>query len=110
MNPYPKPVKKEKPKPKKIKPRSDKRAKQEREYSAMLPQFFLDNPICQVKGCGKESQQAHHRAGRLGVMLLRKEYWLAVCAECHDRIERNPNWAKANGYSLGRLSKIQDAN
>jgi hypothetical protein len=107
MKPYPKPVKKEKPKPSKIKPRSDKRAKQEREYLKMLPKFFEENPICQVNGCNLESSQCHHKKGRLGALLTNKKYFMAVCAEHHEKIETQPNWAKANGYSLSRLQPLK---
>lgn len=106
MNPYPKLVKKDKPKPSKIKPRSDKRAKQESEYSEKAKAYLIANPICEVKECNKESIQTHHKKGRIGKLLTDERYFFAVCAECHHKIETSPNWAKANGYSLGRLSKM----
>jgi|SRR6478609_247764 len=106
MNPYPKPVKTEKKKPTKIKPRSDKRAKEYAEYRPIRNEFMLENPICQFKGCGRESTDNHHQKGKIGRLLIDKRWFLAVCREHHDFLEANPNWAKANGYSLGRLTKI----
>jgi len=106
MNPYPKPQKQEKKKPAKIKPRSQKRAKEYAEYRPIRNEFLLDNPICQFKGCNKESVDNHHKRGKIGRRLLDKRWFLAVCREHHDYLERNPNYAKANGYSSGRLSNI----
>lgn len=85
--------------------RSVKRAKQEREYSAIRVQFLYDYPVCQVPGCYMTSHQVHHKKGRIGDLLTDVRYFLAVCWGCHKQIEENPKWAKENGYSLSRLSK-----
>lgn len=106
MNPYPKPVKQEKKKPKRIKPRSDKRAKQEREYLEKRKKYLQDNPVCKFKGCNLEATTVHHPKGRLGKLLTDETNFLGLCMEHHVYVENNPNFAKANGYSLGRLSKI----
>ena len=56
-------------KAKPIAPRSQKRAIQEREYSAKRKIFLNDNPICQahIQGiCTSHATQCHHKKGRLG--------------------------------------------
>lgn len=109
MKPYPKPVKKEKNKPSKIKPRSDKRAKQERQYlNHDRKEYLAENPFCKFKGCGLEATDIHHMRGKIGKRLNDKRFFLGLCREHHSYIEVRPNFAKANGYSLGRLSKINE--
>lgn len=87
-----------------MKPRSVKRAKQEREYAALSKQFLEDNPICQVVGCHNMSTATHHKKGRIGSLLTDVRYFLAVCFHCHSTIELKPKWAKEHGYSLSRLA------
>lgn len=70
-----------------------------REYSKLRRQFLQDNPCC--ARCGKRSEQVHHKAGR-GIRTLWVEYWLAVCAPCHQWIELNDNKAIEMGYSIPR--------
>jgi hypothetical protein len=106
MKPYPKPVKKEKPKAKPIKPRSDKRAKQERLYSKQRKEYLEENPICRFEGCNLEATSTHHPEGRIGHRLNDKDKFIGLCMEHHEYIERNPNFAKANGYSLSRLQPL----
>jgi len=105
MNPYPKPEKRDKKKPCKIKLRSDKRARQEREYSKKRKEYLIDHPICEVLGCFAKSTEVHHKKGRIGDLLTDERYFMAVCNAHHRVIELNPIWAKNNGYSLNRLSK-----
>lgn len=101
FNPQPKPVKKAK-KPKRIPPRSKKRAKEERIYREKTkPEFMQANPFCAV--CGGVAIDVHHMVGRDGWRLNATEYFLAVCRCCHDRIELNHEWAKEQGYSINRL-------
>lgn len=49
----------------------------------------------------------HHIRGRLGPLLCDTRFWLAVCQECHDRIHREPAWAREHGW-LGPWHKIDD--
>lgn len=106
MNPYPKPEKREKKKPKPIKPRNAKRAKQEKEYSKLRKEYLEENPICKFKGCYLEATTVHHQEGRIGYRLTDKSKFIGLCMEHHEYIERNPNFAKANGYSKSRLTAI----
>lgn len=106
MNPYPKPEKKEKNPKAKIKPRSDKRAKQEREYSKKRLAYLKANPICKFKGCRLEATTVHHSKGRIGKLLTDERHFIGLCMEHHEYIELNPNFAKANGYSKSRLTAL----
>jgi len=89
----------------KIKPKSKKREKEDSEYLQLRKEFLLDpkNLVCPVTG--QRTNQIHHKKGRLGSLFLDVRYWLGVSAEGHERIERNPDWAKKMGYSLDRLKK-----
>lgn len=105
FRPDPKPEKKEKSKPGKIKPRADKRAKQERIYNKIRP-VFLEGKICPITK--QPATEIHHKKGRIGDLLIDIRYFLAVSDEGHKKIEANPEWAKKMGYSLSRLSKDDD--
>lgn len=98
MNPYPKPVKSEKKKPKKIKPRSDKRAKQEREYAKKRKEYAEKNPLCEI--CGKVANDLHHKGRRLGDMLTDESTYMSVCRPCHKMIHDNEKEARKQGYLI----------
>jgi len=114
FNPQPKPVKsdvkkvyhlKRTPlvkKPYKIKPRSAKRAQEDKSYNAMV-KAWLHGKICPE--CGLPATEVHHKKGRIGKLLLDIRFWLPVTPDCHKKIELNPEWAKEKGYSLSRLAK-----
>jgi hypothetical protein len=92
-----KPTKVKKP----IAPRSHKRAKQEKEYSAKRRIFMQDNPICQanISGlCTTQSTDVHHVMGRSGELLLEVAEWLSVCRACHMWIETHPIEATELGF------------
>lgn len=86
--------------------RSKKRSKQEREYLKENKKFLEDNPYCkaEIQCHGMLSNQVHHMKGRIGDLLLNKDFWLPVCTQCHDWIENHPLEAKEKGLSLSRLS------
>jgi len=87
-----------------IKPRSKKRAAQEREYAKVRVEYLESHPECEV--CGWfHSFQIHHKKGRIGELLTDTKYFLAVCYTCHQKIEMWPKWAKEKSYSLSRLAK-----
>jgi hypothetical protein len=99
-----KPEKQEKKKPTKIKPRSDKRAKEETVY-LRLRKVFLEGKTCQCEGCNNKATTVHHKMGRLGKLLCDIRFWLAACMDCHTKIENHPEWAYEMGYSLLRNTK-----
>lgn len=80
-----------------LKPVSDKRQAQLREYTKLRRNFLKACPVCEVCQKGK-SWDIHHKAGRIGKRLLDQFYWLAVCRTCHDLIHSNPAWAREQGF------------
>lgn len=95
-------------KQKRIAPRSPKRAKEETEYSKKRKKFLLEKPMCEahLPGiCTQLSTDVHHKAGRLGRLLLEVKYWLSVCRSCHDWIELHPKEVREIGFSQSRLNK-----
>ena len=100
FNPDPKPNPRAKSKPSRIKPRSKKRSKQEREYSKVRIKFLAENSRCER--CRGLATEIHHRKGRENTLLIAVEYFMAVCRRCHKYIENNPIEAKERGWSLSR--------
>lgn len=90
-----------------IPPRSQKRSKEERLYSAKRIIFLQEHPMCQahLPGiCTKHSQEVHHRKGRIADNLLDETHWLALCHMCHDYIENNRQFAMEKGFSIKRIT------
>lgn len=94
----------------KIKPRARRRVKQESEYTKAKKEYLEEHPDCEC--CIREQNEIinpattiHHKKGRIESLLCDKTYFLAACFDCHEFIEKNPEWAKQNGYSLSRLQK-----
>lgn len=85
-----------------IKPRSNKRAGEEREYARRRKKYLLMHPDCER--CGKPATEIHHRAGRIGKLLINVMYFMAVCPDCHHWIEEHPIESKEKGYSINRLT------
>ncbi len=77
------------------------RKAQERQYSVDRKAFLLLNERCLV--CGGFASQVHHKAGRIGALLLDQSLWLPVCAGCHVNVENHTVWAKKRGFSIDRL-------
>jgi ribosomal protein L40E len=59
--------------------------------------YLNDHKICQVCSA-KNSTEIHHTAGRRGEALTEVSNFLAVCRECHVKIEMNREWAYEKGY------------
>ena len=81
-------------------PRSQKRAKQEKEYSAKRKIFLSEHPLCQanISGlCTSQSTDIHHIKGRSGELLLEVSEWMSACRSCHDWIHLNPKIARDKG-------------
>lgn len=87
-----------KPKPPKpIKPRGDRRAKQERQYlNKTRPELLAKYPICQaqVKCRGLPATECHHTEGRIEDLLNDKSKIITCCNACHHFAEMNPEAAK----------------
>lgn len=82
--------------------RSRKRASQEAEYTTLRREFLAEYRFCAL--CDEYSEQVHHKAGRVGQLLLDVSKWLPVCAEDHQYITEHPAWAIAYGWSLKRTA------
>jgi hypothetical protein len=93
----------EKKKPKGIRRVSLKRVEENKEYSNVRISYLNAYPVCEVHNCNNKSDQIHHKAGRIGGLLLDINHFLAVCDTCHKYIELNPLWAKEHGYSESRI-------
>ena len=92
-------------KPKSISPVSAKRRVEMDEYSKKRLAFLTLHVNCQAKlvGCTSKASDVHHKAGRVGDNYLKMSTWLAVCRNCHQWIETNPEEAKELQFSESRL-------
>lgn len=98
-----KPTAKKKP----ISPRSPKRIKEERIYSAQRIIFLGEHPMCEfhITGiCTHVATEVHHKEGRTGENYLDKTKWLAGCHQCHQWATDHPKEAIELGFSLKRIS------
>lgn len=86
-------------------------------YADARKEYLETHRCCETKleGCliptinsNSKGLQIHHKKGRIGELLFDKKYFLAVCQNCHNYIENNPEFAILNGYSLSRLAKQDD--
>lgn len=97
------------PKPTKpIRPRSKKRAAQERVYAKKRERIAQEEHVCQYPGCGRMADEIHHAQGRQGEMLNREEYFVFLCREHHDWAEEHPEAAKELKLSRNRIAKNED--
>ncbi|TXG80318.1 MAG: hypothetical protein E6R13_08300 [Spirochaetes bacterium] len=90
-----------------IAPRSQKRSKEERLYLAKRIIFLQEHNMCEahLPGiCTKYSTEIHHKAGRIGELLIDESKWLSVCRACHEFIETHPVEAQEKGFSLKRIT------
>ena len=75
---------------------SKKRQKEMKEYSILRKEFLEKLPMCEV--CMKaKTSDVHHRNGR-GKYYMDVGTWLSVCRPCHDKIHKEPKWAREKGY------------
>ncbi len=88
-----------------IKPRSEKRGKENVEYLKLRLEFLNKHPRCQASlfNCSHYSTEIHHKRGKIGKLFLDILHWLATCRSCHRWIEENPKKAKELGLSENRL-------
>lgn len=87
-----------------IKQVSDKRKVENAKYLVLRIEFLgrPENQKCPITG--KPTTDVHHMKGRIGSLLLDTRYWVALSRDGHKYVEENPEWAKAKGYSLNRLT------
>ena len=83
---------------------SKKRQVEQLQYQVLRTEFLskAENKICPITN--QPTTDIHHKKGRVGSLFLNTEFWIALSREGHKFVEENPEWSKANGYSLNRLS------
>lgn len=80
-----------------IRPMSEKRQKESRQYSKQRTAFLAARPACER--CNKRpSRDVHHKAGRSGSNYLDEATWAALCRHCHTAIHERPGQARAEGW------------
>lgn len=80
-----------------LKPISDKRRAQMRQYSTLRRKFLSQHPVCEICESAR-SWEIHHRGGRTGKRLLEVEEWLALCSRCHADVHAHGAKARVNGF------------
>jgi len=88
-----------------IKPRSEKRTKDEARYKQAKTEYQLEHPKCEMPGCSRSLLRGdlidlHHKAGRNGPLLYCKKYFSSQCRQHHDYIENNLSWSRSNGWII----------
>lgn len=84
---------------------SEKKKERLAKYYELRDAYLKEHPVCEVEGCEHQATQIHHKMGR-GDNL--HKHFLAVCFDCHRRIEDNPSFAYENEYSLKRNYKYEE--
>lgn len=84
---------------------SEKQKSLTKQYLKDRKEWMKKNKYCVAKfeGCTKMSSDLHHAKGR-GEYLLDQTTWRALCRNCHQRAEENPELAKSLGLSESRLA------
>lgn len=66
------------------------------EYGRKRAAFLKSSKRC--RNCGaSRGLDVHHIRGRLGELLVRQEYWVALCRSCHAWVHDNPTAARERG-------------
>ena len=81
-----------------------KKAAAVRIYIKMRRDFLEHNPWC--LRCGGRAEEVHHKAGRLGALLLDDTKWAAMCHPCHVYATEHPSEAIERGWSLPRVGVV----
>jgi len=85
--------------------KSEKRMTEDVEYFIERAKFLKANKECcaNLEGCSKRSTDVHHKSGRIGKNYLDQSTWIAVCRNCHSRIENEPLLAKSFNFSNNKI-------
>jgi hypothetical protein len=85
-----------------MRPRSPKRARQEREYAKLRVQYLEAHPVCeaQLSGCTGAATEVHHKAGRVGKLLTDPTYFLPICRNCHAYLHDRMSMDEAVAHGL----------
>lgn len=95
--------------PKRLRRRSTKRARQEREY-LRLRAPWIEGRACEMRldGCTGRATEVHHRMGREGELLLDVRFWMAGCHTCHHQVTNHEVDVYALGLSIRRNGVVLD--
>lgn len=78
---------------------SKKRAEELKVYAKERRAYLKRHPLCLScvlrKMAPQKACDIHHRRGRAGEMLLRQEWWIPVCRQCHHWIGNNIRLAQS---------------
>lgn len=74
-------------------------------HKKALPEHEYIECEAKLEGCTGRATQWHHPEGRIGAKLIDEKNKKLVCANCHYRIETEPEMAKQKGLSKSRLNK-----
>ena len=85
--------------PKRINYQSENRAEQEKIYQRKKKIYMDNHKVCEC-GCGRPSEDLHHRAGRIGSLLTDERYFMAVSRICHGKIHTNPKESREKGWLI----------
>jgi hypothetical protein len=88
-----------------IRPRSRKRAAQEREYRRVREHILRAcGWRCELRTrvCTGRADQVHHLEGRDGERLTRASMLRATCSDCHDYAHAHPAESYAAGWLVRR--------
>jgi hypothetical protein len=82
---------------------SKKRKVEQLQYQVLRTEFLgkLENKICFIEGCNRESNTIEHKAGRWGKNYLDTTTWAGCCSEHNIELENNPELAKK--YQLSKI-------
>lgn len=76
--------------------RSERMEREMKLYVQERQHFLRANPVCEW--CrARRPDDLHHVRGRAGKLLRDRRFWKALCRCCHDRVQREPDAARAAG-------------
>src|SRR5678815_1206796 len=87
---------------KRIRRVSPRQAERLKEYAKVKRQWLKTWWKCARRGCRVGAIHIHHKRGRAGKLLLATEYWIPLCAGCHEWVHRNPEAARKEGLLAAR--------
>lgn len=91
-----------------ISKKSEKQKELDKKFAKAKKEYLREHSFCEarIEGCTTISIDVHHKAGKVTEeLLLDKSLFLGVCRHCHTIIEKNPAFAKQQGFSVSRLNK-----
>lgn len=88
-----------------LRSRSPRKKTANAKYEAAKQEHFRESPGCQFPGCCRSLRKGdlcdlHHKAGRNGPLLYRREFFATLCREHHEYVENNLSWSRENGWII----------